>query len=217
MQAVACLPKLTELDIQARAYKSHILFGLFANLSKLSVTCEAHADVPFLISQMATAIANSPHLRSLRVICPNGFPLPTLDGLFAKLSSENPLPLEHLHIGYMDATVDPETLPHLTRLDSFNFQFDEDDLSGVWTTFLVNNIKLSDVEIQGIITEEIVSYLLSFSGLKRLAISVENYSIAPENVKDMFLMDVLPKHVDSLQTLRILDDGESEWVKPALL
>jgi hypothetical protein len=123
MQAVACLPELTELDVLSwSSHGARILFGLFVNLSKLSVAWFPHKDALFFISQMATAIANSPHLRSLSVTCyglSNGVHLPTLGELFAKLSSENPLPLEHLHVGYMDATVDQVTLPHLMRLDSF--------------------------------------------------------------------------------------------------
>jgi hypothetical protein len=220
MQAVARLPKLNELDVQILyAYKYHMPFGLFANLSKLSVTCHPRKDVPFFISQMATVIANSPQLRSLSVACrglTGSVRLPTLGELFAKLSSENPLPLEHLHIDHMDATVDQVTLRHLTRLDSFYFEIDERRISvaqSVWTSFLVNHVKLSDVEINGIMTEETVSYLLSFSGLKRIAMDVNDYSTTSEDIRKMFLTDVLPKHVDSLQTLKIMDDCESEWVK----
>jgi hypothetical protein len=218
MQAVACLPKLTELDVQSwSSHKPHIPFGPFANLSKISVMFDSHEDA-FFISQMATVIANSPQLRSLSVNClsvTDGVHLPTLGELFANLSSENPLPLEHLRISYMDATVDEVTLPHLTQLDSFRFEIEKTNTSvarSVWTSFLVNNIKLSDVEIDGIMTEETMSYLLSFSGLRRIAIDVSDYSIISTNVKDMFLTDVLQKHVDSLQTLMICGDCESEWV-----
>jgi hypothetical protein len=63
-------------------------------------------------------------------------------------------------------------------------------------------------------TEEMVLYLLSFSGLKRIAISVEDYPATSGYVRNMFLKDVLQKHVDSLQTLRIDEDCKSKWVKP---
>jgi hypothetical protein len=221
MQAVACLPNLTELDVWA-SYTCRappIPLGVFGNLSKLSVKWDSYDDV--LISQIATVIANSPHLKSLSVDnqvyqSDDAF---ALCKLFEKLSVKNPLRLEHLDIRHIDATVDQIVLPHLTHLTSFRSRLVLDDFpvaQRVWTSFLVNNVRLSDVEIEGVVTEEMMLYLSSFSGLKRLVLHELNTDsdMITENTKNMLFTEVLPKHVNSLQTLDIMGYNEDEWVNP---
>jgi hypothetical protein len=102
----------------------------------------------------------------------------------------------------MDATVNQEMLPHLTQLTSFQFRIHLHSVArSVWASFLVNNIKLTDMTIEGIVTEETMLYLSSFSGLKKLDLVV----IVSEKFKNMFFAEVLPKHVNSLQVLRLGD------------
>jgi hypothetical protein len=211
MQAVARLPHLTELNLRCLGnmfvtYETRIPIGLFGDLSKLSIEYGL-ADVTFFISQMSTVIANSPQLKSLHVLYFGGLtlPSPTLSDLFAKVSTKSPLCLEHLSTGLMDATVDQAMVPHLMQLTSFRFYNRNLSVSrSVWTTFLVNNIKLSDVEIGGYIAEEMISYLSSFSGLKRLVVGGVHHppDTTVENLKNSLFMVVL-KHVNSLQTLEI--------------
>jgi hypothetical protein len=202
MEAAARLPELTELEVSWYERNDLIPVGLFSNLSKLSITCPRNVH-PSFISQMTTVIANSPHLRSLHVYYPhpppNGAPRPTLSDLFAKVSTENPLRLEHLSILFMDTTVNQMTLPHLTHLTSFWLGVDDEDLSArVWASFLANNIKLYDVVLHcDYMTKEMMACLSSFSGLKKLVGSVGDMGY-------MLFAEVLPKHVDSLQTLHLL-------------
>jgi hypothetical protein len=211
MQTVACLPHLTELGVDTwYGCNARIPFSFFSNLSKLSVSCSQGEQTSSFISQVSTVIANSPRLKSLTygVYSPNGVPLPTLSNLFAKIPTENPLHLEHLSIDFMDVTVNQTTLPHLMHLTSFWFRVRDENYSvarGVWTSFLVHNVKLSDVEIDGIINEETMLYLSSFSGLKRLAVGA--IQVPPDatrgNLKNTLFTVVLPKHVNSLRTLEI--------------
>jgi hypothetical protein len=213
-QTVARLPHLTELDVQSseifNASEARIPLGLFSNLSKLSVGWDPE-DASIFISEMSTVIANSPNLKRLEVsYYGGGVPPPTLSDLFAKTPTENPLCLGHLSLTYIDATVNQETVLHLMQLTSFCFYNDNDDppvARSIWTSFLVNNIKLSDVEISGYITKEMISYLSSFSGLKRLVARGVRLSLdmTVENLKNMLITVVLPKHVNSLQTLDIYD------------
>jgi hypothetical protein len=140
-------------------------------------------------------------------------PLPTLKGLFAKLSTTNPLRLEQLCLRFIDATVDQVTLPHLTNLTSFRSQLRYRDLSiarNVWTSLLVNSIQLSDVTIGSTIAEEMLIYLSSFSGLKRLIVQslISPPKVTREYLKNKMLSEVIPKHANSLQVLEIYD-----WVK----
>jgi hypothetical protein len=66
---------------------THVPYGLFANLSILIVQCGQNEDISFFVSQLATAIANSPQLICLNVSCESHYgTLPTLSDLFAKLS-----------------------------------------------------------------------------------------------------------------------------------
>jgi hypothetical protein len=204
---------LTELDVQTweGILQARIPLSLFSNLSKLKVDCSPD-DVPFFISEMATVIANSPQLKSLDVsYLRNSSNLPTLSELFMETSTDDPLYLDHLSISYMDATVDQIVLPHLTRLTSFRLHIRDRNFSvaqSVWTSFLVNNIKLSDVEIEGSITEETMSYLSSFSGLKRITVDAiyAPPGMTLEILKNMLFTVVLPKHVNSLRTLELFDD-----------
>jgi hypothetical protein len=211
-QAAIRLPQLTEVVVEPRGlWQTRVPFGLFANLSNLSVTCHSYENVQFNISQTVTAITNSPQLRSLSVNISGLFLVPISGSIFARLPADNPLRLEHLDIGNMDATVDRVMLPHLKHLTSFRFKtIDVVVAQNVWTSFRINDIKLSDVVIEGIITEETMTYLASFSGLKKLAVHADAH---PDNVKNMLFADVLPKHVDSLQMLEI-PGNQSRWVRP---
>jgi hypothetical protein len=220
MQAVARLPRLTELQVETDGdYHPRIPFGLFANLSKLTVECD-DTDVPFFTSQVATAIANSPQLRSLRVSYlyspSNDGPPPALSGLFAKLSTQNPLCIEHLYINDINATMDQVTLPHLMHLTSFHFQdrtLDHSVAQSVWTSFLANNIKLSHVKTNVGMTEEMLLYLSSWSGLKKFDLD-DTEEAEVENLSDRLFEEVIPKHINSLQSLRIVC---RRWVKPPIL
>jgi hypothetical protein len=162
---------------------------------------------------MATAIGNCPQLRSLEVFYVGSGPLPTLSNLFAKIPTNNPLRLEHLSMTFIDATIDQITLPHLTNLTSFKFRVKDEDASiaqSVWTSFMVNNIKLSDVEIGGSIIEEAIAYLSSFSGLKRLAVP---QGITTRNLENTFFAEVLPNHVNSLEILDVWKVNIIGWVR----
>jgi hypothetical protein len=212
LQAVARLPQLTELNVTALGVGyAHFPYGLFANLSILTVQCRSgrNESSSFFISQLATAIANSPQLKRLDVIRESHYGiLPTLSHLFAKLSDKNPLRLERLYLMAIDATVDKVVLPHLTYLTSFqsilHLLRDIPIVQSIWTSLLVNNVKLSEVTISGTVTDETMLFLSSFSGLKRLAVQ----STTRGNFENMFFAEVLPKHVSSLQSLEI-----SNWVK----
>jgi hypothetical protein len=216
MLAVSRLPQLTELDISSGwgwdACKSRLPLGVFSNLSKLVV--QGGWDVSFFISGMATVISNSPRLKSLAVFFIESRDI-TLGSLFAKVPTNNPpMCLTHLSIGFMDATVDQVTLPHLKKLTSFQFEVLDRQIpiaQSTWASFLANNIELSHVEIYEVVTEETMFYLSSLSGLRRLEIG---NTIAPqdttmEKLRDMFFTGVLPKHTQTLRTLHLADE---EWV-----
>jgi hypothetical protein len=149
MQEVARLPQLTELDVCWCICKTRVPIGLFTNLSKLSVSCSQHSHFSFNISQIATVISNSPRLRSLHVCYSESlYRQPTLDDFFAKVSANHPLCLEHLSAGFMDATVTRATLPHLTHLTLLQVTTNDRSIArSAWTSFRINNIKVSDVNI----------------------------------------------------------------------
>jgi hypothetical protein len=209
MQTVSRLPQLTELSVRSSyPNKACIPYGIFRNLSILSAETSPFGDPTSFPSEMASVIANSPQLRSLSVAhySPLIFDLPILNEIFAKLSTENPLNLECLYICGMNATVDQLALPHLMHLTSFHFKHWEDSISivqRVWTSFRVNNIKLTEVAIKNVITEETMLYLSSFSGLKRLVLNGTQLDQDPV-IHNMLFSEVLPKHVNSLETLEIL-------------
>jgi hypothetical protein len=140
-------------------------------------------------------------------------PLLTLSKLFAKLSTENPLCLEHLSAAHVDVTVD-QVIKWYFLAWCYWLHFSSKRVGlpcqSVWTSFLVNNIRLTNVEIGGITAKEMM--LSSYSGLKRLVlntVTAHSHEIL-ENLENMFFADVIPKHVNSLQTLRI--DGDTNKI-----
>jgi hypothetical protein len=146
-----------------------------------------------------------------------GLPLPILSALFAKLSPDNPLHLTHLRVESANATLDKTMLPHLTQLTSFHLEVRDGDVSAVrsiWTSFLASGIKLTEVVLEGIVTEEATQYLSSYSGLTRLNVERIHVplGVSKEHLRNIFFMEVLPKHVDSLQDLWIFGDRDSVWV-----
>jgi hypothetical protein len=213
MQAVSQLPQLTKLDVSTAWGRGDACFplGLFANLTTILV--HIVRNIPSFVSEMSTVLANSPQLKSLTVSFMETHEF-TLGCLFAKIPTKNPpICLEHLSICNMDVTLDEVVLPHLRQLTSFRFTGHRLQAAHrVWTSFLVHNVKLLRVFIDEIRTEEMINYLSSFSGLKSLVvidISVDATS-SEGYLKDMLLSTILPKHVNSLQTLAIF---HSKWVK----
>jgi hypothetical protein len=208
-QAVAQLPQLTNLTFRASYHGALPPLELFFNLSKLSLEGGWKNNRSSFISQMATVISNNPRLRCLNITNLDYAQLPTLSELFAKLSEKNPLCIEQLHTSGIDATVYEVTLPHLAHLTTFRFyvDFNPSIAQSVWTGLRINNVKLSNITV-GEITRETMLYLSSFSGLKSLAV----YSVSEEDLENMMFTEVLPRHVNSLEVLKLED-----WVKLPLI
>jgi hypothetical protein len=222
-RAVADLPHLSEVTVEtSNAFRTPIPLGLFSNLSKLTVAWGREEGLSYFVQQLATVIANSPCLKVLDVtycgLSSSGVALPTLSELFMGLSPEDPLHLECLHIRFMDATIDQVTLPHLAKLTSFQFEVRDEDIHlsrRFWTSLLINGVQLPEVLLVGIITEEALLYLSSISGLK--ALDVRFVSPPPgktlEPFRRMLFVDVLPRHIGTLEKLRILGGRGDNWVK----
>jgi hypothetical protein len=120
------LPHLAEATVVASfASRISVPLGLFSNLSKLTVASGMDECSSNFIRELATAITNSPRLKTLDMTywgsSSSRFSLPSLSDLFVGLSPENPLHLERLRIRFIDATVNQVTLPHLAKLTSFEF------------------------------------------------------------------------------------------------
>jgi hypothetical protein len=83
---------------------------------------------------------------------------------------------------------------------------------------LVNGIQLSEVPLRGIITEDAMLYLSSISGLKTL--DIDFIELPQGKTLESFIRtlfeEVLLRHVDTLQKLRIRD-GHDDWVKRFML
>jgi hypothetical protein len=113
MKAIASLPQLTNLNVETLT--ARIPLGLVANLSKLTIQYGDNENTPFFTSQVATVIANSPHLKKLDVtnwvLLP---PLPTLRELFAKLTPQNHLPPNLVYGRYRGSS-------DASAFDAFNF------------------------------------------------------------------------------------------------
>jgi hypothetical protein len=215
-QAVSRLPRLIEVQLcGCYPHSVHFPLGLFSNLTRL---CVSYIDT-YTFSQMAVAIENSPQLRDLEWISTTNAlhnPLPPLSRLFANISAENPLHLDRLVVESVEATLDRVILPHLMWLTSIRVHCISSVLAQrVWPSFRANPIKVADVEVSGFVTEDAMLYLSSFSGLKRLQVYLGLYDIDDERhlgIRKLLLEEVLPKHVNSLESLTVRDHYRP-WVK----
>jgi hypothetical protein len=124
--------------------------------------------------------------------------------------------LRHLAVANVCIRLDEVTLSHLTNLTSFNLRFLPypticDD---VWNAFRRSRIRLEELRIgYTALGDSFTDYLSSFSGLKKLSISVPTFDSQAfsEASAVKFWTTGFPNHVDTLQDFSLRARFNGQW------
>ncbi|KAF8886388.1 hypothetical protein BD779DRAFT_1801058 [Infundibulicybe gibba] len=220
---LASLPALHTLHL---TFSGIIKFDLsrISNLTKLVV----HG---YPTTSIAEIIGNNPGLTHLELESPNYSEIedntPTLHELLGKVPHSHPLQLQHLRTSGYCIRLDHETLPHLRLLKSLEVDFvvhipdNEREYYGgklieksdryasspgkIWKAVGREGLAIEAVET--IVDDNVLDYLTSTSGIKKLVLS-EVDGIA---LSHRFFDYVLPRHCSTLVSLSISATFEGPW------
>jgi len=83
---------------------------------------------------------------------------------------------------------------------------------GIWSTFIESEIQLEEL-VHNTTTPLLFDYLSSYSGLKKLDLSVSTFTNASssDEAATRFFNDVLSRHVETLESLSLRAYYEGEW------
>jgi hypothetical protein len=205
-----------------------------SGLKKISLIGSCADYRSHIIGGISEAIAKSPKLVHLEVNTATfhtSRETPMLHDLFSKVPKSSPLRLTHLALHGMCAGVDSLTLPHLRSLIYLNLTAifappptdDSESLDGpqastiseIYAMLKQEKIHLKQAVVSGplAVNDTILDYLHSYSGLESLDL-YHIYSDSEEEsnaLSHRFFKSVLPKHVDSIQVLKIQPSYEGGW------
>jgi hypothetical protein len=166
----------------------------------------------YIPDQVHRVIANSPGLTHLDITSgPSYGYYPSLRDLFAKLSKTGvPLQLQHLGLSFWKLPVDTVTIPYLRSLTSLELYgyplYGDIERCRLWNNLLAEGVQLTELSSEEI-SDELLRYLVSYSGLKTLRLK----SLNKADFADRFFHDVLPCHEDTLETLHLQPRFEGPW------
>jgi hypothetical protein len=192
-----------------------------------------------IIGRLAEAIAKCPHLLALQIdIKYNSYTQEevsqrtlTLHDLLRKVPQDRPLRLNHLELHGICIHVDSFILPHLHSLTSLDLMYiptisptDPDAAfirqshehafmpTNIYAMLKREKIYLKQLAVN-VMDDIIFEYLCSYSGLEILDLCFIYFNSAEvsDAFANRFYKSVLPKHVDSIQVLKIRPGHEGRW------
>ncbi|KAN0072933.1 hypothetical protein V8E54_009047 [Elaphomyces granulatus] len=213
--ALSSLPSLKTLMIKIETERSSPEILLpplrdFKNLCTLSVSCDSDISREYCL-QIATVIDASPGLANLSICA---------DTANLSAGTDTKVTVECTLLQYFLQKSKPELaqlelkrqLSISTRPGGRHIEFDWGQL---WSALRETGIELSILEVSG--TENAIdnmfTYLLSYTGLQRLAI--RGLRMDTQEMEDKaaqrFWYKIIPHHRDSLTTLFVNSKYEGEW------
>jgi hypothetical protein len=187
----------------------------FPALRQLSIdgTCTLITLFDDFIQQLCTMQHATPSFirleLAIRFISYDTKPRDYLHEIVQDLPKESPLKLQILRVSGWNLKLDSTTLPHLKFLSSLDIcqMQKRADVPEVWDRLYGAGIHLEDIATQDA-SPQLVNYLKSYSGLKRFELrggSLRRTRVGlAETYADIYRI-VLPKHKDSLISLKLLD------------
>jgi hypothetical protein len=123
--------------------------------------------------------------------------------------------LRYLALINVSVRFDEGTLSHLTNLTSFKYSCLESlPDSGIWIAFRRSQIYLEELEVgYDAMGESLNDYLSSFSGLKKLGLSIPAFAsqASSEASAVKFWSDSFPNHVDTLESFNLHAVYDGQW------
>jgi hypothetical protein len=196
-----------------------------SGLKTISLTGSWTSYCTDLIGELAETIAQSPGLVHLEVRTSTNTSEepPTLHDLLSKVPQGRPLRLTHLVLSGVFVRMDSRTLPHLRSLayldlhrlpgspfpDWGRTRGCKCTITEIYAALNREKVHLKQVVLHGLVDDAVLDYLDSYSGLEVLELRTM-YS-KDDALGHRFYTSVLPKHVDSIQVLKIRPCYEGRW------
>ncbi len=187
----------------------------------IPIICPSIVDpVDWLFSNLATLLASHSKLRSLDIKTTFRYAksfdsVGSLHQLFPSLSTRPRL----LHLSFDSCPIlfDEVTLHSLSYLTSFKLlhtrykNLDASSPSDIWKAFVASGIHLQELE-HDTITNSLLDYLLTYSGLKKLCLTyLGSDELILAQTYTRFFTDVLPNHQETLEELKLTPRFECQW------
>jgi len=227
MNAVKTLPLLESLELIVKSSDTADLqLQSLHNLQSIKVSSPGY-EFRDIIEPLSLLIAKSPNLHTLHV-GPAYRPAGSFHHLLRNCPPNLVLPLKHLGLQGFSLKLDSITLPHLHRLTSLtlhNVTTSESDPDGtyvcktesshpdeIWAILKTTDVRLDGIDVNHISTS-LLDYISSYSGLKKLRLSLLNFKTEGESdiAANQFYNLCLGKHTSSLEELIVMADYEGGW------
>ncbi|KAF9266006.1 hypothetical protein L218DRAFT_997358 [Marasmius fiardii PR-910] len=212
---LSCLPYLSEFHFTSYHSSSFpIPFDryLIRNLSVLSVQGPFYGDSLGVTPALFHLITNNPSLTSISLdVAWSSNPLHSSQ-LFEGLPPDFCSSLRHLrlprwHVNISSACI--RMMPVLSSLDVTLLPPSGIGNDALWILLREEGIRLRDLAVT-VISQELVDYLQSYSGLETLVLS-DVESDQTRNASEAFYQKVLPKHAQTLVSLTVDAQNTHEW------
>ncbi|KAF9532565.1 hypothetical protein CPB83DRAFT_627329 [Crepidotus variabilis] len=229
------IPSLRECVLNGGIFTRGFNISNLITLESLSIT-EISDDPKELVDSVSDLIAASPNLTSLEMVkCKRWSTNYSLHSLLAKIS-QNPTQgsggcaIKNLRLEKFLVRFDSVALLHLKSLVSLSIMQQEnihatllfadsskiDTMCGsspaLWTALRESGIHLQEIE-HDCISDALIEYLESFSGLRKLELKVQYFSQTnlAGALLAKFFSRAFPKHMATLETFSIDSRLENQW------
>ena len=225
---IQSFPALRYLHIDTEFLQFAPTFQAFTTLESISIDASTCSEISWLYTSLSKLYASCPTLTSLAISDGSGYDFLTtknsVDQIFLGCSKNTPASrLRRLCLHDCFVRIDKFTLPHLRQLTSLELlcgQHRDPDWGldscahprDIWSTFIGSGIQLEEL-VHNTTTTSLIDYLSSYSGLKKLKLSVSQFTNASssDEAATRFFNDVLPRHVETLESLSLEAYYEGEW------
>ena len=213
-RSIKALPNLRHLIIHAVHSKCPLDLHALTELESISISGTPRTGRDQLLQNLAKLYASSPRLTSLEISRSQMSKINDLHHLFSMCNGKSPPHrLRYLGLEACFVRLGKVTLPHLRHLKSLKLDlfFPIPYPDELWRTFTGSGIHLEELKHDSI-TMSLIDYLSSYSGLKKLRLTVsgsdnrESWAAA-----DPFFNKCLGNHVDTLEELSLITRCEGPW------
>ena len=215
-RSIKALPNLRHLTIHPAFSECPLDLHALKELESITIFGTPRTGPEKFLDNLAKLCALSPKLTSLEVYHERGRKVLTLHDLFHMRNNKSPpLQLRHLGLHSCSVRLDKVTLWHLRHLTSLNLKSNyvspgfANSAGEFWRHFIGSGIHLQELK-HDFITTSLIDYLSSYSGLKKLRLTVDE-SDECLAVADPFFNTCLLNHVDTLEELILIAHSVSSW------
>ena len=223
-RSIKALLNLRHLTLYPYFSKIPVDLHALTELESISILGTPRTGADQLSDNLAKLYASSPRLTSLEVRHNQRSKLNNLHHLFHIYNDKSPpRRLRHLGLDFCFVRLDKVTLPHLRHLTSLNLRLDQvgqDVTPGIvdiasspdeiWKNFIGFGIHLQELKLY-LIATSLIDYLLSYSGLKKLHLTVTDSESDNREQADLFFNKCLVNHADTLEELILIACEEGPW------